>query len=63
MAAFASYYTFFLIERFDLSVGSAQIHLFVFWERWRWATLIGGPIGDRIGRKPILWLSILGVCR
>jgi MFS transporter, FSR family, fosmidomycin resistance protein len=60
-AAFASYYTFFLIERFAVSVGSAQIHLFLFLGAVAVGTLIGGPIGDRIGRKPILWISILGV--
>jgi FSR family fosmidomycin resistance protein-like MFS transporter len=61
MAGFASYYTFFLIERFAVSVGSAQIHLFLFLGAVAVGTLIGGPIGDRIGRKPILWISILGV--
>jgi FSR family fosmidomycin resistance protein-like MFS transporter len=61
MAAFASYYTFFMIHRFAVSVGSAQLHLFVFLGAVALGTLIGGPIGDRIGRKPILWLSILGV--
>jgi FSR family fosmidomycin resistance protein-like MFS transporter len=60
-AAFASYYTFFLIDRFGVSVGSAQIHLFIFLGAVAVGTLIGGPIGDRIGRKPILWISILGV--
>jgi MFS transporter, FSR family, fosmidomycin resistance protein len=60
-AAFASYYTFFLIDRFAVSVGSAQIHLFLFLGAVAVGTLIGGPIGDRIGRKPILWISILGV--
>jgi FSR family fosmidomycin resistance protein-like MFS transporter len=61
MAAFASYYTFFMIDRFGVSVGSAQIHLFLFLGAVAIGTLIGGPIGDRIGRKPILWISILGV--
>ena len=61
MAAFASYYTFFLIDRFAVSVQSAQIHLFLFLGAVAVGTLIGGPIGDRIGRKPILWISILGV--
>jgi FSR family fosmidomycin resistance protein-like MFS transporter len=60
-AAFASYYTFFMIERFGVSLGSAQIHLFLFLGAVAVGTLIGGPIGDRIGRKPILWISILGV--
>ena len=61
MAAFASYYNFFLIDRFALSVQSAQIHLFVFLGAVAVGTFVGGPIGDRIGRKPILWISILGV--
>jgi FSR family fosmidomycin resistance protein-like MFS transporter len=61
MAAFASYYTFFLMDRFAVSVGSAQIHLFLFLGAVAVGTLIGGPIGDRIGRKPILWISMLGV--
>jgi FSR family fosmidomycin resistance protein-like MFS transporter len=60
-AAFASYYTFFVMERFALSVGSAQIHLFVFLGAVAVGTLIGGPLGDRIGRKPILWISMVGV--
>jgi FSR family fosmidomycin resistance protein-like MFS transporter len=60
MAAFASYYAFFLIERFAVSVQSAQIHLFIFLGAAAVGTIIGGPIGDRIGRQPILWISILG---
>ena len=61
MAAFASYYNFFLMDRFALSVQSAQIYLFVFLGSVALGTFFGGPIGDRIGRKPILWLSIVGV--
>ena len=61
MAAFASYYNFFLIDRFALSVQSAQIHLFVFLGAVAVGTFVGGPIGDGIGRKPVLWISILGV--
>jgi MFS transporter, FSR family, fosmidomycin resistance protein len=60
-AAFTSYFTFFMIDRFAVSVGSAQIHLFLFLGAVAVGTLIGGPIGDRIGRKPILWISMLGV--
>jgi MFS transporter, FSR family, fosmidomycin resistance protein len=55
-----SYYTFYLIERFGVSVQNAQIHLFIFWLSMAVGTLIGGPIGDRIGRKYIIWISILG---
>jgi MFS transporter, FSR family, fosmidomycin resistance protein len=61
MAAFASYYTFFLIERFGVSVAAAQMHLFVFLGAVAAGTMLGGPVADRIGRKAVLWLSILGV--
>ncbi len=60
-AAFSSYYAFFLIERFGVSVPVAQLHLFVFLGAVAAGTMLGGPLGDRIGRKPILWLSIAGV--
>ena len=60
MAAFGSYYTFFLIDRFGLSVQAAQVHLFVFLGAVAAGTMLGGPIADRIGRKAVLWLSILG---
>ncbi len=60
-AAFSSYYAFFLIERFGISVPAAQIHLFIFLGAVAAGTLLGGPLGDRIGRKPVLWLSIAGV--
>jgi FSR family fosmidomycin resistance protein-like MFS transporter len=61
MASLSSYYTFFLIGRFHLSVQSAQIHLFVFLGAVAAGTMIGGPIGDRIGRKLVIWCSILGI--
>jgi FSR family fosmidomycin resistance protein-like MFS transporter len=61
LASFTSYYTFYLITRFHLSVRSSQIHLFVFLGAVAAGTLIGGPIGDRIGRKTVIWCSILGV--
>ena len=61
MAAFASYYNFFLMDRFALSVQDAQIFLFLFMGAVALGTFVGGPVGDRIGRKPILWLSIVGV--
>ncbi|TLY64480.1 MAG: MFS transporter [Gammaproteobacteria bacterium] len=56
-----SYYTFYLINRFHVSVQSAQLHLFVFLGAVAIGTLIGGPLGDRFGRKYIIWASILGV--
>lgn len=60
VAAFASYYAFFLIERFGVSVQSAQVHLFIFLGAAALGTILGGPIADRIGRQPVLWISILG---
>ncbi len=61
MAAFSSYYTFYLIDRFKLSVTDAQLCLFLFLAAVAVGTIIGGPIGDRIGRKRVIWASILGV--
>jgi FSR family fosmidomycin resistance protein-like MFS transporter len=56
-----SYYTFYLMNKFHVSVRSSQIYLFIFMGAVAAGTLIGGPIGDRIGRKPVIWGSILGV--
>ena len=61
MASLTSYFTFYLIERFDLSVASSQLHLFLFLGAVAAGTFFGGPIGDRIGRKAVIWFSILGV--
>jgi FSR family fosmidomycin resistance protein-like MFS transporter len=60
-ASVTSYYTFYLIERFDVSIRSAQIHLFVYLASVAVGTLIGGSLGDRFGRKFVIWFSILGV--
>ena len=57
----STYYTFYLIEKFGLSIEAAQIYLFVFLAAVAAGTLIGGPLGDRIGRKSVIWGSILGV--
>ena len=56
-----SYYTFYLIDRFQLSRRNAQLHLFLFLAFVALGTFIGGPVGDRIGRKRVIWVSILGV--
>jgi FSR family fosmidomycin resistance protein-like MFS transporter len=61
LASLSSYYTFFLITRFHVSVQSAQMHLFVFLAAVAAGTILGGPIGDRFGRKHVIWGSILGV--
>jgi FSR family fosmidomycin resistance protein-like MFS transporter len=61
LASLTSYYTFYLISKFHLSVRTSQIYLFVFLGAVAMGTIIGGPIGDRIGRKYVIWCSILGV--
>jgi FSR family fosmidomycin resistance protein-like MFS transporter len=61
IVSLSNYFTFFLIEKFQLSVQAAQVHLFVFLGAVAAGTLIGGPVGDRIGRKYVIWCSILGV--
>ena len=61
LASLTSYYTFYLMNKFHVSVQSAQIHLFIFLGAVAAGTIIGGPIGDRFGRKYVIWWSILGV--
>lgn len=61
LASMGSYYTFFLMQKFGLSVKSAQLHLFLFLAAIAVGTFLGGPVGDRIGRKAVIWVSILGV--
>ena len=61
LASLTSYYTFYLIHKFHVSVQSAQVYLFVFLGAVAAGTFIGGPVGDRIGRKYVIWGSILGV--
>ena len=60
MASLSSYYTFYLIDKFGVTVSQSQIFLFVFVVSTAAGTLVGGPIGDRYGRKPVIWVSILG---
>jgi len=60
MASLQTYYTFFLIEKFRLPVGTAQMYLFLFLASVALGTFAGGPIGDKIGRKRVIWFSILG---
>lgn len=60
MTSLTSYFTFYLIEKFQLSVSSSQMYLFLFLGAVAVGTFAGGPIGDRIGRKKVIWFSILG---
>ncbi len=61
LASISSYYTFYLIEKFHVSMPRAQVYLFVFLFAAAAGTMLGGPLGDRIGRKRVIWISILGV--
>ena len=61
LASISSYYTFYLMARFHVGVRSSQVHLFAFLGAVAAGTLVGGPIGDRFGRKAVIWCSILGV--
>jgi FSR family fosmidomycin resistance protein-like MFS transporter len=61
LTSISSYYTFYLIDKFHVGVRSAQLHLFLFLASTAAGTFIGGPVGDRIGRKYVIWVSILGV--
>jgi FSR family fosmidomycin resistance protein-like MFS transporter len=60
MSSITSYFTFYLIEKFDLSVAQSQLQLFLFLGAVAAGTFFGGPIGDKIGRKAVIWFSILG---
>jgi MFS transporter, FSR family, fosmidomycin resistance protein len=60
-ASMSSYFTFYLMHKFHLSIQDSQFHLFIFLASVATGTLIGGPLGDRFGRKYIIWFSILGV--
>ena len=61
LASLTSYYTFFLISKFGVSVQRSQIYLFILLGAVAAGTIIGGPVGDRVGRKLVIWCSILGV--
>jgi FSR family fosmidomycin resistance protein-like MFS transporter len=60
MASITSYFTFYLIHQFGVSVRTAQLHLFAFMAAVAAGTILGGPLGDKVGRKQVIWFSILG---
>ena len=60
MVSLTSYYTFYLMSRFQLSIPQAQFYLFAFLFAVAAGTFMGGPLGDRFGRKYVIWISILG---
>ncbi|MBQ3634941.1 MAG: MFS transporter [Bacteroidales bacterium] len=60
MASLSNYYTFYAIEHFGVSIAFSQVMLFVFLLSTAVGTLVGGPVGDKIGRKYVIWISILG---
>jgi FSR family fosmidomycin resistance protein-like MFS transporter len=61
MASITSYFTFYLMHKFNVTIQGSQLHLFMFLFAVAAGTLLGGPIGDRVGRKYVIWFSILGV--
>src|SRR5471030_285914 len=61
LASISSYFTFYLISKFHLPVETAQVHLFWFLAAVAVGTIVGGPVGDKIGRKVVIWVSILDV--
>lgn len=61
MASMTNYFTFYLMGKFGMGIFEAQVHLFIFLVAVAAGTLIGGPLGDRFGRKYVIWFSILGV--
>jgi len=61
LTSMTNYYTFYLMDRFGVTVQHSQLYLFLFLGAGAMGTLVGGPVGDRIGRKQVIWLSILGI--
>ncbi len=59
-ASLSSYYTFFLIDKFNLSIQNAQYHMFIYLIAYAVGTILGGPLGDKFGRKYIIWFSVFG---
>jgi FSR family fosmidomycin resistance protein-like MFS transporter len=61
LTSITSYFTFYLIHTFHVSVASSQVHLFIFLAAVAAGTFAGGPLGDRFGRKYVIWFSIMGI--
>jgi len=59
-ASLSSYYTFYIIDKFNLSIKEAQYHMFIYLIAYAVGTILGGPLGDKIGRKYVIWLSVFG---
>lgn len=59
-ASLSSYYTFYIIDKFHLSIKEAQYHMFIYLIAYAIGTILGGPLGDKIGRKYVIWLSVFG---
>ena len=59
-ASLSTYYTFYLIDKFHLSIKQAQFHMFIYLIAYALGTIMGGPLGDKIGRKYVIWLSVFG---
>lgn len=59
-ASLSTYYTFYVMEKFHLSIKEAQFHMFIYLLAYAAGTILGGPLGDKIGRKYVIWLSVFG---
>jgi FSR family fosmidomycin resistance protein-like MFS transporter len=59
-ASLSTYYTFYIMDKFGLSIKQAQFHMFIYLIAYALGTILGGPLGDRIGRKHVIWLSVFG---
>lgn len=59
-ACLSTYYTFYIMDKFHLSIREAQFHLFIYLIAYALGTILGGPLGDKIGRKYVIWLSVFG---
>src|SRR5690606_18519589 len=61
LASMTNYYTFYLIEKFGLSIQQSQVYLFLFLFAGAAGTMLGGPLGDKVGRRAVIWFSVAGI--